>query len=297
MITTNTNTNATTTPTTRAALGRAIRADWSAVVQAALNNGLPRKVARLALKSLPKGTLRLAGTSAKVEKGADAQGVLPGVVYLGGASAHAALCKWATPGCIATCLGEKSGRLAFKTGRPPQAWKTALFLGAYDSFLALALFDMGSLARKARALGAQAALRFDGASDTGVAQALIPHAQAQGVQLWDYTKSIGRAQAQNLPGDTWHVTLSYPGKDKRTGRPALTAPYIGHVVGGGSCAVVVDVPKGKALPTTWWGLPAIDGDLSDLRFLDPKGVVVLLRTKGSKRNARAAKRTGFALSV
>ena len=38
------------------------------------------------------------------------------------------------------------------------------------------------------------------------------------------------------------------------------------------------------LPATWSGLPVHDGDASDLRFLDPKGCIVGLRSKG-KANA------------
>ena len=34
------------------------------------------------------------------------------------------------------------------------------------------------------------------------------------------------------------------------------------------------------LPKTWQGKPVINGDESDLRFLDPKGVIVGLKAKG-----------------
>ena len=36
----------------------------------------------------------------------------------------------------------------------------------------------------------------------------------------------------------------------------------------------------KALPATHMGLPVYDGDDSDLRFLDPAGVIVGLKAKG-----------------
>jgi hypothetical protein len=32
-------------------------------------------------------------------------------------------------------------------------------------------------------------------------------------------------------------------------------------------------------PVDWYGIPTIDGDRNDLRFLDPSGVIVALRAK------------------
>jgi len=48
-------------------------------------------------------------------------------------------------------------------------------------------------------------------------------------------------------------------------------------------AVVCDTPAKQPKPAEWFGLPAIDGDLSDERWLDPQGVVVLLSAKGQAR--------------
>jgi len=39
------------------------------------------------------------------------------------------------------------------------------------------------------------------------------------------------------------------------------------------------------LPETFKGLPVVDGDKDDLRFLDPKGVIVGLIAKGKKAKA------------
>jgi hypothetical protein len=48
---------------------------------------------------------------------------------------------------------------------------------------------------------------------------------------------------------------------------------------GGNVAVVFR----RHLPAHWHGVPLIDGDDTDLRFLDPEGVVVDLRAKGSAK--------------
>ena len=50
----------------------------------------------------------------------------------------------------------------------------------------------------------------------------------------------------------------------------------------GNVAVVFGITKDQALPKTWKGYPVISGDEHDVRFTDPKGVVVGLHVKGEK---------------
>jgi hypothetical protein len=56
---------------------------------------------------------------------------------------------------------------------------------------------------------------------------------------------------------------------------------------GGNVAVVFSTKKKDALPETYLGAPVIDGDTHDLRFLDPRGVVVGLRAKGKAKTSRS----------
>ena len=46
------------------------------------------------------------------------------------------------------------------------------------------------------------------------------------------------------------------------------------------------------LPEKWQGLRVIDGDISDLRFRDPRGVIVGLRSKGRGKKDN----TGFVVT-
>jgi hypothetical protein len=48
-------------------------------------------------------------------------------------------------------------------------------------------------------------------------------------------------------------------------------------------AVVFGVPKSKPLPVAYLNREVFNGDDSDLRFLDPKGVVVGLYAKGKAK--------------
>lgn len=268
---------------------RRIRQTWPAIVNRAEQRGLPPGVARLARESLPKGDLALFGTSSKVTKDAENRAILPAVIYLAGAAAWTNLCTDSTPGCRAGCLGHRSGHLGMPTGRPPQAWKTALRIGSPALFERLARADMVRHAAKARRLGVTPAMRFDGSSDLGDAFRYADLARDLGIQLWDYTKSIGRAST-HLGTDGWDVTLSYDGESDWT-------PYARHLDDGGRVAVVVQTRKGQPVPDTWRGYPAVDGDLSDFRWLDAPGTVVLLRAKGDNRNLERMSRSGFAVSV
>jgi len=54
---------------------------------------------------------------------------------------------------------------------------------------------------------------------------------------------------------------------------------------GGNIAVVFDTKKGEKLPTSFWGFDVVDGDKTDLRFLDADNVVVGLRSKGKAKKA------------
>jgi hypothetical protein len=89
-------------------------------------------------------------------------------------------------------------------------------------------------------------------------------------QFYDYTKVIKRAY-QDLP-DNYHITLSYSEADMKYADEVVMA-----VVNTGVNMAVVFRDK---LPDTFRGLRVIDGDKDDLRFLDPKGVVVGLLAKG-----------------
>jgi hypothetical protein len=59
---------------------------------------------------------------------------------------------------------------------------------------------------------------------------------------------------------------------------------------GGNVAVVFRSPP---LPATWNGYPVVDGDQTDLRFLDGTNVVVGLKAKGTAKNDS----TGFVVGV
>ena len=88
------------------------------------------------------------------------------------------------------------------------------------------------------------------------------------VQFYDYTKVLNYLD-HDLKN--YHVTFSDSGKNDLEQWVAMEK--------GANVAVVF---KDK-LPKTWMGRKVINGDLHDLRFKDPCGVVVGLLAKGLGR--------------
>jgi hypothetical protein len=92
------------------------------------------------------------------------------------------------------------------------------------------------------------------------------------VQFYDYTKIANR---RNIPAN-YHLTFSLAESNEQNARKALDA--------GMNVAAVF-----HTLPDTYLGRKVINGDATDLRFLDPKNVIVGLKAKGkAKRDT-----TGF----
>ena len=92
------------------------------------------------------------------------------------------------------------------------------------------------------------------------------------VQFYDYSKILGR-RVSNI--SNYNLTFSAAdGND---------ADVFSAVRQGYNVAVVFGVKKTEALPETYLGRPVFNGDESDLRFLDPKGVIVGLYAKGKAK--------------
>jgi hypothetical protein len=92
------------------------------------------------------------------------------------------------------------------------------------------------------------------------------------VVFYDYTKVPARIRRRALSIPNYRLTFSLAESNEDKAREAVAA--------GLNLSVVFAVRKGQPLPETFWGLPVIDGDVSDLRFTDPSGCVVGLRAKG-----------------
>lgn len=268
---------------TRAGIIREIRKDWPAIVARA-------KVRQEAYACRPGKSARILGSSLKVRAG-EGQGYLSAVAYLSPAwESGRNLCPRATPECAAACLGHNSGLLVTTSSERARLWKTTLRLGAPHMFFALLRREIAAHERKARKLGMTPVVRLDGSSDVGDATRIAP--DFPGVKFYDYTKAPARAAkwATSPALPNYDVTFSYSGRNE--------SDAIAVLASGGRVAVVFDVApkrgkfKGGALPASWNGYPVVDGDETDLRFLDPGACVVGLRFKAASDRAGHLKKAG-----
>jgi hypothetical protein len=98
------------------------------------------------------------------------------------------------------------------------------------------------------------------------------------VTFYDYTKILGRKVAE-IPN--YSLTFSAADGNDNDVAKAITQGY--------NVATVFGIKKTLPMPETYMGIPVFNGDESDLRFLDPKGVIVGLYAKGKAKKDE----TGF----
>lgn len=230
-------------------------------------------------------------------------GYLNGIMYLAPADYAGVgnLCPHASPACRAVCLGLYSGQASMCKSDAPRhrnnvrksrILKAQWFMGNRAEFMRHVIFDIARNHKRATNAGLELAIRLNGSSDIafeGIAIRLTNEDCARieklsglivspgyfknvfgvfpGIQFLDYTKNPARFKRQ-LP-ENYHLTFSRSETNEATAR-GLSA--IGHNV----AVVFAKVPK------FWGNKSVINGDIHDLRFLDPCGVIVGLSPKGSK---------------
>lgn len=173
-------------------------------------------------------------------------------------------------GCAEPCL-RWAGRGQMGVVQRGRERKTMFYLSDRIGFMDALIKDIATFSRRQRKKNIQPCVRLNGTSDIQYEKTGIME-QFPEVQFYDYTKIVKRAYAK-LP-DNYHLTLSYSEADPEYAEQVLQA-----VRDTGVNAAVVFRDK---IPATFKGLRVIDGDKDDLRFLDPKGVIVGLKAKGAK---------------
>jgi hypothetical protein len=185
-------------------------------------------------------------------------------------------CPKATAGCKSACLNTAGRGGMFKKGettnmiQKARIRKTVEFFFGRDQFMKDLYHDIQKAIKFADKQGLIPVIRLNGTSDiswekyevgtTGMNLfQLFPN-----VQFYDYTKVLGRKVAQYF---NYHLTFS-----KADGNDADVAQAIEQ---GYNIAAVFD-----EMPATYMGLPVINADETDLRFLDPKGCIAGLKAKG-----------------
>lgn len=210
------------------------------------------------------------------------------------------VCPKATAGCTIACLNtagrggmalDSDGLNGIQRARRRKTWQ---YIARRDEFMSRLAREISSHVKNAARHDLEPAVRLNGTSDIlwerqavtvgGVEFANLMLA-FPGVTFYDYTKIPGRT---NLPAN-YNLTFSAAdGNDADVDRAIADGQNVATVLRSTSVLAASTGlrsaqirMRSMILPATFRGLPVIDGDKSDLRFKDPRGVIVALRAKGS----------------
>lgn len=223
----------------------------------------------------------LTTSSTKIEHSNNSgSGYISAILYLAPAMASGRnLCAFNTPGCSAACLYTAGRAKLYPMVNEARIRKSREFYSDREGFMRQLVKDIQTLNRKAYREGKQVAIRLNGTSD--IAWEHVPCFSYKSIMkffpsvtFYDYTK-YPPTMRRDLPKN---YTLTASRSELSTERDILDNVSIGRNV-----AVVFNTHKGQSLPTEYLGVPVLDGDITDERFLDPSGHIVGLRAKGDAR--------------
>lgn len=216
-------------------------------------------------------------TNAKTVKGQQF-GYMTGVLYLSPytKSGHNVCALAAKAECWKGCLDE-AGRGKFSNVQDARLRKTNLFFDDRAAFMHELVMDVLRLERMAERAGMIPVCRLNGTSDIkwenvdftfeGVHYANI-FEMFPFMQFYDYTKTPRNVSHIH----NYDLTFSYSGTE-------AFRPYV-RAAKDANMRIAVVFRRRNEIPPTFLGMECLDGDASDLRFLDPQGVVVALYAKG-----------------
>ena len=180
-------------------------------------------------------------------------------------------CPKATPGCIAACLNTAGRGGMFKRGettnviQKARIRKTEYFFADREAFMDDLVSDIMRAVNYARNKGLTPVFRLNGTSDLSWEKYPTRYgadnifAQFPTIQFYDYTKVLGRKVSHI---ENYHLTFS-----KADGNDADVAEAL--MQGMSVVAVYDEIPA---------DVPSADE--TDLRFLDPRGIMLGLKAKG-----------------
>jgi hypothetical protein len=226
--------------------------------------------------------MKLLGTnSAKTVKG-ESLSYLTGILYLSPSdlSGVGNVCPWAGT-CKEACLNS-AGRGAFNSVQSARIKKTRWFFADRDAFMEALYEDCKALIAKAKRLSMLPCIRLNGTSDLAFHRLIVPSKGLTLMELfptvpfYDYSKSIKKAldNARGLHAPNYYVTFSRDSASNES-----------------ECEQVLRA--GGNVPPTYFHRPVINGDTTDLRFLDRRakagrsGYVVGLKAKGKAKRDKS----------
>ena len=190
--------------------------------------------------------------------------------------------------CKEACLNTAGRGGIFKKGettnviQEARKRKTKLFLEDRTTFMTDLIADITRFANYCKKKDKLPCIRLNGTSDIQYENILVEDKNIfehfPDIQFYDYTK-IPTRKVSHI--DNYHLTWSYS-----EANPKYTAWY-------DKIAYNIAVVFNGAFPIYFKGREVINGDESDLRFLDKDNVIVGLKAKGKARHDMS----GFVIHV
>jgi hypothetical protein len=193
-------------------------------------------------------------------------------------------CPKATAGCKAACLNTAGRGGMFKKGestnmiQEARIRKTQFFFEERAGFMEWLVADIELAIKQSAKKGLIPVFRLNGTSDLSWEKYEVIRdgklyrnifTAFPDVQFYDYTKVLGRKVTEIK---NYQLTFSAADGNDNDVTKAIQQGY--------NIATVFGIKKTLPMPAEYLGRPVFNGDDSDLRFLDPKGVIVGLYAKG-----------------
>jgi len=213
----------------------------------------------------------LSTANPKIQKGT-AKGYLSFILHLAPADLSGReVCPKRTKGCTDACLNTAGRGGMFKRGettnviQKARIRKTEYFFNDREAFMEDLVTDIMKAVNFARRKGLKPVFRLNGTSDLSWEKYPTRYGadnifdQFPTLQFYDYTKVLGR-KVKDIPN--YHLTFS--------------------AADGNDSDVAEALMQGMSVATVFDKIPAgvYSADEDDLRFLDPRGIVLGLKAKG-----------------
>jgi len=186
------------------------------------------------------------------------------------------ICPYASQGCIKSCLNT-AGHGQFNSVQLARLNKTLIFKENRPKFYIQLANELLKIHDKAIKQNIDIAIRLNGTSDIDHLNELIRHTGIDfldsfysNLKFYDYTKNPNIVK--KYLNTNYKITFS---------RSEINDIQVDEVLNsGGNVAMVFK----HELPSNYMGFPVINGDESDLRYYDPKNVIIGLKAKGKAKN-------------
>lgn len=201
------------------------------------------------------------------------------------------LCSHATSGCAKSCLFNSGFGGIYPTVGAARRNKTEYFLANRTEFLQQLDFEIARAIRVNKGKN-KIAIRLNGTSDISWHKFKVRDGKTlfelyKNIVFYDYTKNPTKFE-QILPKN-YHLTFSRSETNEEKALELLSRGF--------NVAMVFD-----KVPKNYMGYQVIDGDKSDMRWKDKKGVIVGLKYKkntglGGAINNKEALTSGFVINT